>query len=81
MRQEVIAQPSVFGGGKEMKRLSSDYRAMREGRCELCGRRILAGMSVFNVELTKGGKGVAHSACESKIKGKAEKKRRHQKTY
>ena len=58
-----------------MKRFSSDYKAMKEGRCAVCGRRILAGMTVFDVQLTKGGKGVAHSACESNIRGGGKKKK------
>ena len=57
-----------------MKRISRDYMTVREGKCEVCQRRILPGMYVFDVELKTGRKGTAHSICERELKSKAERR-------
>lgn len=49
-----------------MKRVSQDYRTVREVICAVCQRRIMQGMYVCDVELESGKKGVAHSLCEVK---------------
>jgi len=51
-----------------MKRISGDYIANEPGKCKICGRAILPGMFVFNIELRSGKRGVAHSLCEKKMK-------------
>jgi len=51
-----------------MKRISLDYIADSEAKCKVCGRRILPGMYIFAVGLRGGKRGLAHSACEQKIK-------------
>ncbi len=49
-----------------MKKISSDYIATEQGKCEICGRQIFEGMYVFTIELRGGRKGVAHSTCACK---------------
>ena len=51
-----------------MKRISQDYSAMKNAKCEICGYRILGGMWIFDVELKNGKKGQAHSTCERALK-------------
>ena len=51
-----------------MKRISQDYSAMKNGKCEICGYRIFGGMWIFDVELKNGRKGQAHSTCERVLK-------------
>lgn len=58
-----------------MRRISQDYAAVKDGRCEVCQRRILPGMYIFNVELKGGRKGVAHSLCEHELLKKTEEGR------
>jgi len=53
-----------------VKRISQHYVADSEARCKVCGRRIFPGMYVFAVGLRGGKRGLAHSACEQKMKNR-----------
>ena len=56
-----------------MKKISSDYIATGQGKCEICGRQVFEGMYVFNVQMRGGRKGVAHSTCEVELKLRTKK--------
>lgn len=59
-------------GRRTMKRISQDYVATKSARCEVCGRTILPGMTIFNVELGSGRRSVAHSLCAVHLSKKTE---------
>ena len=59
-----------------MKKISSDYIATGQGKCEICGRQVFEGMYVFNVQMKSGRNGIVHSTCkcEAELKSGPQKR-------